>query len=43
MGMDCRDIRSEFTVKAAFRAVLQTDILVRWCNKAHIQASDLAS
>lgn len=42
MGMGCRDIRSDFTVKVALRAVLQTDILVRWCNKDHIQASDLA-
>lgn len=42
MGMDCRDTRSDSTVKVALRAVLQTDILVRWCNKDHIQASDLA-
>lgn len=42
MGMDCRDFRSDSTVKVALRTVLQTDILVRWCNKDHIQASDLA-
>jgi len=29
MGMDCREIRSDFTVKVALRTVLQTDILVR--------------
>lgn len=42
MGMDCRDIRSDFTAKVALRTVLQTDILGRQRNKDHIQASDLA-
>lgn len=42
MGMDHRDIRSDFTVKVALRTVLQIDTIVQQHNKDHIQASDLA-